>query len=68
MEPFHIRWSVPALPTRTYAIDTNRVFICGHSMGGYGTWSIGPRHADLFAAGAAMAGGVFTGGKDAEGK
>ena len=47
---------------RTYAVDTNRVYIAGHSMGGYGTWSIGPRHADLFAAGAAMAGGIFARG------
>lgn len=53
---------------RTYAVDTNRVYIAGHSMGGYGTWSIGPRHADLFAAGAAMAGGIFVGGKDGDGK
>ncbi|MBI2923914.1 MAG: hypothetical protein HYY18_22880 [Planctomycetes bacterium] len=53
---------------RTFSVDTNRVFLAGHSMGGYGTWSIGPRHADLFAAGSAMAGGIFVGGKDGEGK
>ena len=44
---------------RTYTIDTNRIFVAGHSMGGFGTWSIGGRHADLFAAIAPMAGGVF---------
>lgn len=44
---------------RTYNIDTNRVYLAGHSMGGFGTWSIGGRHADLFAAIAPMAGGVF---------
>jgi predicted esterase len=44
---------------RTYTIDTNRVYLAGHSMGGFGTWSIGGRHADLFAAISPMAGGVF---------
>lgn len=44
---------------RTYNIDTNRVYLAGHSMGGYGTWSIGGRHADLFAAIQPGAGGVF---------
>ncbi|MAG56610.1 MAG: hypothetical protein CMJ83_10000 [Planctomycetes bacterium] len=44
---------------RTYKIDTNRVYLAGHSMGGYGTWSIGGKHADLFAAASAMAGGTF---------
>lgn len=44
---------------RTFNIDTNRIYLAGHSMGGFGTWSIGGRHADLFAAIAPMAGGVF---------
>ncbi|HET6204447.1 MAG TPA: alpha/beta hydrolase-fold protein [Planctomycetota bacterium] len=34
---------------RTFKVDTNRIFLGGHSMGGYGTWTIGGRHADLFA-------------------
>ncbi len=53
---------------RTFAVDTNRVYLAGHSMGGYGTWSIGPRHADLFAAISPQAGGVFVMGGGAGGK
>jgi predicted esterase len=45
---------------RSFPIDTNRIYLAGHSMGGYGTWSIGGRHADLFAAISPQAGGVFT--------
>ncbi len=30
-------------------IPHDRVYIVGHSMGGYGSWTIGARHADLFA-------------------
>lgn len=26
---------------RTYTIDTNRIFVAGHSMGGFGSWHIG---------------------------
>ena len=44
---------------RSYRIDTNQVYLAGHSMGGYGTWSIGGRHADLFAALSPQAGGLF---------
>ncbi len=44
---------------RSFKVDTNRVYLAGHSMGGYGTWSIGPRHADLFAAISPQAGGIF---------
>ncbi len=44
---------------RTYDLDTNRVYLAGHSMGGYGTWSIGCRTADRFAALSACAGGIF---------
>jgi len=34
---------------RTWRIDTNRIYVVGHSMGGYGSWTIGGHHADLFA-------------------
>ncbi len=33
-----------------YRIDTNRVYLCGNSMGGSGTLGIGMRHGDVFAA------------------
>ena len=55
---------------RTWGTDPNRVYVTGHSMGGYGTWTYGAIHADLFAAGAAFAGAptVYwrTGKKDKE--
>ncbi len=41
---------------RTWDIDSDRVWIGGHSMGGYGTWVIGAHHADLFAGLCASAG------------
>lgn len=40
----------------TQKIDTNRIYLGGHSMGGYGTWTIGGRNADLFAGLMAFAG------------
>lgn len=44
---------------RTFDIDTNRIYVAGHSMGGFGSWSIGCHHADRFAAVQPAAGGVF---------
>jgi predicted esterase len=44
---------------RTYDVDTNHIYLVGHSMGGFGTWSIGCNHADRFAGIAPMAGGLF---------
>lgn len=41
---------------RTRKIDPNRIYLTGHSMGGYGTYTIGARHADTFAGLAAFAG------------
>ncbi len=41
---------------RTEKLDPNRVFLTGHSMGGYGTWTIGAVHADRFAGLAVFAG------------
>ena len=41
---------------RTYRIDTNRIYLAGHSMGAHGTWTLGGWHADLFAGLVASAG------------
>lgn len=41
---------------RTERLDRNRVCLTGHSMGGYGTWTLGAVHADVFAGLAAFAG------------
>ena len=38
------------LLTKRYNIDPNRIYLTGHSMGGYGTWFIGVRFPHLFAA------------------
>ena len=52
----------------TWGIDPNRVYLTGHSMGGFGTWTFGSIYADLFAGGAAFAGAPTMfwkpGGKD----
>jgi pimeloyl-ACP methyl ester carboxylesterase len=40
----------------TWKIDRNKVFLGGHSMGGYGTWTLGAHHADQMAALVASAG------------
>ncbi|MFT7617910.1 MAG: putative esterase [Planctomycetota bacterium] len=42
-----------------YNVDLNRVYLTGHSMGGFGTWHFGPRHAKQWAVVAPMAGGGF---------
>jgi len=44
------------LVKKTFPIDTNRVYLTGHSMGGHGTWHIALTHPDLFAAAAPLAG------------
>lgn len=41
---------------RTWKIDRSRVFFAGHSMGGYGSWTLGAHHADMVAAVAPSAG------------
>jgi pimeloyl-ACP methyl ester carboxylesterase len=44
---------------RTLDIDTNRVYLAGHSMGGDGSWMLGGRNADRIAACAPLAGSVM---------
>ena len=41
---------------RTWELAPDRVFLSGHSMGGYGTWALGAHHADRVAGLAASAG------------
>lgn len=43
---------------RAYRIDPDRVYLTGHSMGGYGTLSVAMNHPERFAAIAPVAGGV----------
>jgi predicted esterase len=42
---------------RAYNIDSDRIYATGHSMGGFGSWSIAMNHPELFAAIAPVAGG-----------
>jgi predicted esterase len=42
---------------RDYNIDPGRIYLMGHSMGGYGTWSIAMSHPDVFAALGPISGG-----------
>ena len=42
---------------RDYKVDKSRIYLMGHSMGGYGTWSIAIAHPDLFAALGPISGG-----------
>lgn len=41
----------------THQIDSKRVYLTGLSMGGYGSWSLGTRHPERFAAIAPVCGG-----------
>ncbi|MCU0722016.1 MAG: prolyl oligopeptidase family serine peptidase [Planctomycetes bacterium] len=43
---------------RRFPVDPDRVYLCGHSMGGHGTWHVAANHPGLFAAIAPSAGWV----------
>jgi len=47
---------------RDYKVDSNRIYLMGHSMGAYGTWSVAMAHPDLFAALGPISGGGDTNG------
>lgn len=53
---------VMAQVERDYRVDLKRVYLMGHSMGGYGTWSVAIAHPDLFAALGPISGGGDTNG------
>ncbi|MBO5870751.1 MAG: discoidin domain-containing protein, partial [Clostridia bacterium] len=44
--------------SENYAVDTDRIYAAGLSMGGYGTWDLMVRHNDIFAAAIAICGGA----------
>ncbi len=43
--------------TAKYAVDTNRIYLTGLSMGGYGTWALGTTYPSKFAALVPICGG-----------
>ncbi|MGE5558411.1 MAG: sugar-binding protein [Bacillota bacterium] len=43
---------------KEYPVDTDRIYLAGFSMGGYGTWGIAMRYPELFAAAVPAAGGI----------
>jgi dienelactone hydrolase len=43
---------------KLFAVDENRVYLTGDSMGGWGTWNVATRNPQLFAAIAPVFGGV----------
>ena len=42
---------------KQFPIDTNRIYVTGQSMGGWGTWSLITKRPDLFAAAVPICGG-----------
>jgi predicted peptidase len=46
--------------TRKYRVDSSRIYLTGLSMGGYGTWSLGTKYPEKFAAIAPICGGGDT--------
>ena len=42
--------AILAKSEREYKIDKSRLYLTGLSQGGHGTWALGAKHADLFAA------------------
>ena len=45
------------LAKKMFNVDEDRIYLKGESMGGWGTWYVGTRHTDLFAAIAPVYGG-----------
>jgi predicted esterase len=45
---------------RAFNVDPRRIYLAGHSMGGYGVFIVGPKHPDYWAAIMATSGGMTT--------
>jgi poly(3-hydroxybutyrate) depolymerase len=51
--------NVLALVRKDFSIDSCRIFLMGHSMGGGGTWHLGLKYPDIWAALAPIAPAIF---------
>jgi len=52
--------NVLGLVRQEFNVDSRRIFLMGHSMGGGGTWYLGTKHADIWAALAPAAPAIYT--------
>ena len=52
--------NVLKLVREEYRVDPKRIYLTGHSMGGNGTWRLGAKHADVWAALAPVSSGQAT--------
>ena len=48
--------NVLGIVRKEYHVDSNRIYLMGHSMGGFGAWWLGQKYADTWAALAPMSG------------
>ena len=49
-------WDLVDQARRSFDVDADHVYLAGHSMGGYGSWTLGAHHADRVAGLAPSAG------------
>jgi len=56
--------NVLGIVRKEFNIDPNRTYLLGHSMGGGGTWYLGMKHPELWAAIAPVAPAIFSGPDD----
>ncbi len=50
-------WAMLEATKKEYRVDADRLYLTGLSQGGYGTWAIGAKHPERFAALAPVCGG-----------
>jgi len=51
--------NVLGLVRKEYHVDANRIYLLGHSMGGGGTWHLGIKHPEIWAALAPIAPAIY---------
>jgi poly(3-hydroxybutyrate) depolymerase len=56
--------NVLALARKEFAIDEDRIYLMGHSMGGGGTWHLGLKYPDIWAGLAPIAPAIFRKAED----
>ena len=59
--------NVLGIVRKQFNVDPNRIYLMGHSMGGGGTWHLGIKHPDLWAALAPIAPAIYRSPDELEG-